>query len=241
MNPLSKKLRDLENNVVGDTPKTKTILQIEDSVEREIHKIAAELLQRRHDVAQQFYNTLKENPNAPVDISALDFTPDEKVIVDKSSAFYHQRVMELFENGIAQFIHLNDPMCKWLFYSRLSWFLSEMQEWLFLLWQERQYYDNPEYSNLCPGEQAKLLEPIDSRWRSWLSEESWTKYYEEHQSQRVADSIKEPTQQEEEEEEKLVERETAEEEAKETKFLKMKCPSCTEKCKWYFEQLGDKK
>ena len=57
----------------------------------------------------------------------------------------------------------------------------------------------------------------------------------------MADSIREPTAQELEEEQKLIERENAEEEAKDAKFLKEKCPGCTEKCKWYFEQTGEKK
>jgi len=33
---------------------------------------------------------------------------------------------------------------------------------------------------LCAGEQEKLTEPIYSKWRKWLTEESWKKYYEEH-------------------------------------------------------------
>ena len=193
MNLISKKLHELENNVVGDAPKTKTVLQIEDAVEGEIHKRAGELLQHQRDIAEQFYNILKKNPKAEVDIHALDFTPDEKAIVDKSNAFYHHRVMELFDNGIAQFIHLNDPFNKWIFYSLFNWFLTEMQDWLFLHWQEEKVYDDPGYFNLCAGEQAKLLEPIYGKWRNWLSEESWNKYYEENLRQRVTDSINEPT------------------------------------------------
>ncbi len=38
MNKISKKLHDLEKNVLDDRPKTKTILYIEDPTEREIHK-----------------------------------------------------------------------------------------------------------------------------------------------------------------------------------------------------------
>jgi hypothetical protein len=85
------------------------------------------------------------------------------------------------------------------------------------------------------------LEPIYGKWRKWLSENSWNKYYEEQEKQKVADSIREPTQQELEEEQKLVELENAEQEAKDAKFLKEKCPSCKEKCKWYYKQIGEKK
>jgi hypothetical protein len=241
MNPISRKLRELENNVVDDIPKTKTVLYIEDATEREIHKRAGDILQRQHDIAVQLHETLKENPKAEINIHALDLTADEKAIVDKSNAFYHYRVMELFDSVIAQHVHLNDPINKWIFYSRFNWFLSEMKDWLWLRWQEEQVYDDPEYFNLCAGEQTKLLEPIYSRWRRWLSEESWNKYYAEHEKQKVADSIREPTPQELKEEQKLIERENAEEEAKDAKFLKEKCPGCTEKCKWYFEQTGEKK
>ena len=50
MNLISKKLHELENNVVGDIPKTKTVLQIDDSTECEIHTRATELLRRQHDM-----------------------------------------------------------------------------------------------------------------------------------------------------------------------------------------------
>jgi hypothetical protein len=241
MNAISKKLHELENNVVGDTPKTKTVLYIEDATEREIHKRAGKLLQRQHDTAEQLYNILKKNPKAEVNIHALDFTPDEKAIVDKSNALYHFRVMELFDVTIAQYCHLNDPINKWIFYSRFTWFLSEMKDWLFLRWQEEQVYEDPEFFNLCAGEQEKRLEPIYSKWRDWLSEESWSKYYENHERQKVVDSIREPTPQELEEDRRQAEQDNAEEEAKDAKFLAEKCPGCTEKCKWYFEQTGEKK
>lgn len=241
MNLISKKLHELENNVVDDIPKTKTVLYIEDATEREIHKRANEILERQRATAEQLHDILKENPKAEVNIHALDLSTDEKAIVDKSNALYHYRVMELFDRAVAQYCHLNDPINKWIFYSRFNWFLSEMKEWLFLRWQEEQVYDDPEYFNLCAGEQAKRLEPIYSKWRKWLSEESWNKYYEEHERRRVADSIREPTPQELEEEQKLIERDNAEEEAKDAKFLKEKCPGCTEKCKWYYEQTGEKK
>lgn len=109
---------------------------------------------------------------------------------------------------------------------------------MFLRWQEDQVYEDPEYFNLCAGEKEKRLEPIYGKWRKWLSEDSWNKYYSEHLKQKVAASIREPTQQELEEEQKLIERGNVEEEAKDARFLKEKSPSCTEKCKRYYEQLG---
>jgi hypothetical protein len=37
---------------------------------------------------------------------------------------------------------------------------------------------------------------------------------------------------------KQVEQDNAEEEAKDAKFLKDKCPSCKEKCKWYYKTVN---
>ena len=241
MNKISKKLHDLEKNVLDDTPKTKTILYIEDPIEQEIHKRAGEILAKQREIAAELYAILKANPKAEINVHALDLTSDEKAIVEKSNALYHHRVMELFDNGVAQYVHLNDPVNKWIFYSRFNWFLSEMRDWLFLRWQEEQVYDDPEYFNLCAGEQKKRLEPIYSKWRNWLSEESWNNYYEENEKKRVADFIREPTPEELEEDQKQIEQDNAEEEAKDAKFLKEKCPDCIEKCKWYFEQTEEKK
>jgi hypothetical protein len=170
---------------------------------------------------------------------------DEKIIVDKSNAFYGHRVMELFDIGIARFIHLNDPLNKWIFYNRSGWFLSEMQKWLFLLWYEKQICDNPEFYKLCPGELAQIRERIESRWRDWLSEESWKRFFEARVEQKLDKSLREAMQQEpeedEEEEEEELEREAALQKANDAKTLREKCPGCAEKCKEYFERRGDKK
>jgi len=144
--------------------------------------------------------------------------------------------MELFDNGVAQYIHLNDPVNKFIFYSRLNWFLNEMGEWLFLRWQEDQIYADPGFFDICPGEQEKRLQPVYSKWRRWLSEESWLKYSEENC--KIKD-LPELTAEQIEEDAKLVASENAAEEANEAKFLKEKCPACPEKCKW-FHSHGEK-
>ena len=89
MNSISRKLHDLEKNVISDTPKTKTVLYIEDSTEREIHKRAGEILTKQREIATELHDILKANPKAEVNIQALDLTSDEKTIVAKSNALYH--------------------------------------------------------------------------------------------------------------------------------------------------------
>ncbi len=239
MDANSKKLRELEKNVISDIPKTKTVLYIDDEVEHEIHKRAGDILSRQRDIATELYDTLKANPKAEINIHALDLDADDQAIVDKSNILYHFRVMELFDKGIGQFVHFNDPICKYVFYSRFTWFLSEMKEWCYWLWWEDQTYDEPGFFDLCAGEQEKRLKPLHEHWRKYLTEDSWKKHCEEHPP-KLQDTLPEMTEEQEEEERKQIEKENAEEEAKDAKILAEKCPSCTEKCKWYFEQVGPK-
>ena len=121
----------------------------------------------------------------------------------------------MFDNGIAQFIHLNDPMSKWIFYSRFSWFISEMQDWLFLCFGKR------DKSMMILNTSTCVLVNKPNFWSrsitggaSGLVKKAGTEYYESHEKQRVADSIREPSPHELEEEEERIERENAEEEAK---------------------------
>jgi hypothetical protein len=234
----SKKLHELEKNVVNDTPKTKTVLHIDDPIECKIHDEAYEILVRQHDAAVELQEMLTANPNAEINIHALDLTPEEKTIVDKSSILMHHRVMELFDHHIAQFVHLNDPIGKWIFYSRLGWFISEMKEWLYWLWRENQVFETPGYFDMCAGEQEKLYQPIRKNWRKWLTENSWKNYYENHPP-KIEQTPPEMTPEEIEEDRKQVEKDNAEEEAKDAKFLKEKCPSCKEKCSWYHETVKE--
>jgi hypothetical protein len=240
LNPISKKLRELENNVIDTKPKTPSYFHITDSSELELHKRAYAILSGQHDKAQELHNNLIKDPKAKVDVGALDLSPDDKAIVDASTKIFRSRVLEVFDVAIAQYCHLNDPVNKWIFYSRFNWFIREMRDWLFLRWREDQIYDAPDFFDLCAGEQERRLAPVYSKWRKYLTEESWSKFYEEH-CRRPASEIPELTAEEIAEDEKLTAQENAEEEAKDAKFLAEKCPGCKEKCKWYHEQIEDEK
>jgi hypothetical protein len=229
MNNLSKKLRDLERNVITETPRGCTRLIIDNVAEVELHRRASESLQSQKAKAEELHKILKENPNAEVDINSLNLSSENQLIVNKSTSLYSHRVMELFDRAIGQEIHLNDPINKWIFYSRFNWFLSEMSEWLFLRWREDQIYSEPGFFNLCKGEQDKRLTPIHAEWRKdWLSPESWSCFYEEHKPQ-LADS----TPEQEAEDAILCEQEEKEDMERDAKFLREKCPTCIHKCIWY--------
>ncbi|HDQ06573.1 MAG TPA: hypothetical protein ENN36_07625 [Candidatus Bathyarchaeota archaeon] len=239
MNRLSKKLRELETNIAPIHIKKGTSRlssECMSDAEQEIHSVAASILKRLKAKAERASEMLEHNPSANVDISELQLSPEQQTIVDTSNRLFAERVMELFDNGVAQYIHLNDPINKFIFYSRLNWFLTEMGEWLFLRWQEDQIYADPDFFDICHGEQEKRLQPVYSKWRRWLTEESWLKYSEENCKMK---ELPELTDEQIEEDAKLVASENAAEEANEAKFLKEKCPACPEKCKWFYSH-GEK-
>lgn len=160
----------------------------------------------------------------------VKLNPEEQTLVFKSSSLITQRVMHLFDLAIGSYIHLNDPMCKWLFYARLNWFLSEMQDWLFLLWREYQTTSAPDFFNLCAGEQERRLKPVYDGWRDWLSEESWQKYYAQHEPKfRRYEDLSPEEKAELEREAEKEEQEEAEWIEQDKRFLRDKCPSCSTK------------
>jgi hypothetical protein len=247
VNTLSRKLRELEINNVAplhiEEGSTRLSPYCMSDAERELHSAALQIMQSLKTKAERASEMLKQNPGADVDVSELQLNPEQQVIVNTSDRLFTERVMELFDNGVAQYIHLNDPVNKFIFYSRLNWFLREMGEWLFLRWQEDQIYDAPDFFNLCSGEQEHRLKPIYDRWRKWLSEESWERYYEQH-CRSAFRSYEDLTPEEKAEEERNAEneeRENAEWVEQDKRFLRDKCPSCIEKCKWYHEQTGNKR
>jgi hypothetical protein len=242
VNQLSRKLHELEKNVISDTPNFEdTRLIIDDDAEQVLHdraKIILENYRRRLGNAQE---ELKCGSGVNVD-DLVKLSPEEQVIVFKSSSLITQRVMHLFDLAVGSFIHLDDPVCKWIFYGRLNWFLSEMQDWLFLLWREHQITGAPDFFTLCSGEQERRLKPVYDKWRDWLSKASLEEYYAKHAPPvRRYEDLTPEEKAELERDEANEEREEAEWIEQDKRFLRDKCPSCTEKCKWYQEQTGENK
>jgi hypothetical protein len=241
VNQLSRKLHELEKNVVSDIPNFEdTYLTINNDVEQRLHDKAKMILVNHRYQSENALKELKNGSGVDVDKS-VELSPEEKVIVSKSSSLITQRVMYLFDLAVGSLIHLDDPICKWIFYSRLNWFLSEMQEWLFLLWRENQIASAPDFFNICIGEQEQRLKPIYAQWRDWLSKESWEKYCAENKP--PLKTYEDFTPEEKAQYDRDLENEALEEAEwleQDKRFLRDKCPSCTQKCKWYFEQIGEK-
>jgi hypothetical protein len=242
VNRLSRKLRELEKNVVSETPDFEdTRLIIGNDAEQQLHERAKRIMENYRYRLDDAKEVLESGSDVNVDDS-VKLSPEEDAIVFKSSSLITQRIMHLFDLAVGSFIHLNDPLCKWIFYGRLNWFLGEMQEWLFLVYREHQITSAPDFFTVCAGEQERRLKPVYDEWRDWLSKESWEKYYDEHKPKfrKYEDFTPEEKAQYDRDVE-IEAREEAEWIEQDKRFLREKCPSCKEKCTWYYEQTGKRK
>ena len=115
-----------------------------------------------------------------------------------------------------------------------------MGEWLFLRWQEDQIFADPNFFDICPGEQKRLLNHVYEKWRNWFSPESWDKYWSDHVTFRSYEDLTPEEKAKLEQDSQLEEKEEVEWTEQEKKILHDKCPKCKTKCKWYYEQMKEK-
>ena len=194
MNKLNKRLDEIEKNILTNRPKGKTHITMDDPSEIALHQEANEIRQFRIAAINKLIETFSENPNIDIDkdLEALELSPHNQQIIDRSDSFVLHRVLEVFDDIIGMPIHQNDLFYKYLFNARLGWFLRDMIEWFSMRRQEDRILSQPGFSDLCWGEQQKQLAPLYANWkRDLLSEESWKRYYNKHPMQ-----IKESTNQE---------------------------------------------
>lgn len=252
MNTLSRKISDLEKNVISDDPKPEdTYLGTNNKNEIELFKRANQIQEAQKQRVIELEEKMKANPTVDytADLkAALELSTEDQAIVEQANFIYYQRVMHLFDNAVAQHCHLNSPMEKYIFYTRLNWFLSEMKEWLYLLWKEHEITSQPGFFDLCAGEQEQKLKEVYDNWREWFSKESFYRYSERHHltksmeeiQQELANRTPDQIAKDEIEEQKEQEEDRKWEE-QDKRYLKEKCPTCPTKCKWYNKQTQKEK
>jgi len=222
MNPLSKKLRELEKNVLPEQPKKETSRWGFDNGDSELNK-----------VEQQFYDTVQAIGR---NTAAEDMTPDKVELILKANRFVTFRILDLFDMWAKGIICYNDPLMIHIFTLRFYWFLDEVSKQISQQYEEERIFDDPDFTDLCPGEQDKRLAPLYAKWRRDLfTKESFTRFCDEHMK-----PLPELTPEQEKEMEKL-EQLDREAEERELRLLAEKCVSCSEKCKWYSEQIEESK
>ena len=241
MNVLSKKLHELENNIIDFSVEDgSTIIsnQCMNPGEVELHNKAIKLTEARKDFANQLYKKLENNPKE--DISEINrfFSEKEKTIVDASQRLYLLRAIDVMNVALFQHIHLNQPMQKALFYMRFHWFLDEMQEWLWLSYLEQHISED---KNMCEGEKEKLLEKqVYKKWRKWFATNSFKKWMKKNNASLFKKTKDFSPQELEEMEKREVELET-QYKAEDLAEIKGRCSNCKEKCKWYHETVSELK
>ena len=242
MNSLTRKVGELEKNVISDNPSPEdTYLGTNNKDEIELFRLANQIQERQKQRALELQEKMKLNPAGDYKAemeAVLELSDKDQAIVRQADRIYTQRVMHLFDNAVAQYAHLNDPLAKYIFYSRFYWFLSEMKDWLYHVYMEDKIESEPGFFDLCEGEQDQKLKQVYDTWRKdWLSPESFERWCKAHPDPvpKVKLSPEEEAKAEAEDE-ALTEKENKETDENNAKYLKEKCPTCLTKCKWYNEQ-----
>jgi hypothetical protein len=153
------------------------------------------------------------------------------------------RIMDIFQVFTDAFVTLKDPMANWVFYTRFYWLIEETRKFKHQFDAEIAVFKTPGYWELCEGEQERRLAPVYAAWNHDLfTPESFQRYCEQHHIFKTTEDIQqlnanrtpEQAKQEEleEQQEEQEEKATAERNAR---YLRDKCPTCTEKCDWFRE------
>ncbi|MBM4401006.1 MAG: hypothetical protein FJ045_03545 [Crenarchaeota archaeon] len=240
MNIVSKKLHELEKNVLPELPEKGTTKitwengDIElDRAESELHRRATQILEAH---AEEMREAVERGETAYTPLS-----PSYQAIVDAANRRLMARILEIFRTFTDAFVTLEDPMANWVFYTRFYWLIEETRKFKEQYDAEEAVFNLPGYWELCEGEQKRRLAPVYAAWNHDLfTPESFQRYCERHHVFKTAEEIQQLTdnrtpeqarqdeleeQQEEDEEKAALERNA--------RYLKEKCPTCAEPCDWF--------
>ncbi len=124
MNILSKRLHELEKNVLPELPEKGTTKitwengDIElDRAETELHRRATQILEAH---AEEMQEALSRGETAYTPLSSSD-----QAIVDAANRRFMARILEIFQVFTDTFVTLKDPMANWVFYTRFYWLIDE--------------------------------------------------------------------------------------------------------------------
>src|SRR4030067_1929643 len=193
MNIVSKKLHELEKNVLPELPeKGTTKITWEngdiklDRAESELHKRATQILEAH---AEEMQEALTRGETAYTPLS-----PSDQAIVDTANRRFMARILEIFQAFTDTFVTLKDPMANWIFYTRFYWLVEETRKFKEQYDAEEAVFEKPGYWELCEGEQRQLLEPVYEAWhRDLFTPESFQRYCEEHHVFKTTEAIQQLT------------------------------------------------
>jgi hypothetical protein len=239
MNALTRKLKKKKKNVINEHPDPEeTYLGIDNKQELELLKMAYNIVKDQDQRLKTLETKQTVNPT-------VDYTDEKNAflalndtfepIVSRASRIVFLRALHIFETAIASQYHLNDPLGKMLFYTRFFWFLDEIRDLIYHRVLEFKIMGESDFFDLCEGVQDEKLKVCNDFGREYFSKESFTQWLKNHPN--TSSNLKSHKELNDTEEEYLTFMET-ERRAKERneRYLKEKCPTCPNKCKWYTEQ-----
>jgi hypothetical protein len=223
MNTISRKLHEIQKQSAIEEP-TEARLFVDNDKEMQLHKTAQQILERHMQNLEEFKNNL-DGSICPV------LTEQEQALVDESSRFMLKRFLLLFQQFAKTFITLGDPTAEHVFWVRFMWLIEESQKFAVQARAENEVLDSPDFFSLCVGEQDRRLKPVYDKWdKNLFTEKSYHDYVEQHFK-----TFKLPPMSKAEIEE--VERQEQADIEFDRQVLKEKCPTCSNPCDWYEEEL----
>jgi len=223
MNTISRKLHEIQKQSAIEEP-TEARLFVDNDKEMQLHKTAQQILERHLKDLENFRNNL-DGSTCPV------LTEQEQALVDESSHFMLKRFLLLFQQFAKTFITLGDPTAEHVFWVRFMWLIEESQKFAEQARAENAVLEAPGFFGLCVGEQDRRLKPVYDKWdKNLFTEKSYRDYVEQHFK-----TFKLPPMSQAEIEE--AERQEQADIEFDRQVLKEKCPTCSNPCDWYKEEL----
>ena len=142
-----------------------------------------------------------------------------------------KRFLLLFQDFAKTFITLGDPTAEHVFWVRFMWLIEESQKFAEQARAENAVLESPGFFGLCVGEQDRRLKPVYDKWdKNLFTEKSYHDYVEHHFM-----TFKLPPMSQADIEE--TERQEQADIEFDRQVLKEKCPTCSNPCDWYEEEL----
>jgi hypothetical protein len=118
-----------------------------------------------------------------------------------------------------------------VFWVRFMWLIEESQKYAEQAIAENAVFDAPGFFGLCVGEQDRRLKPVYDKWdKNLFTEKSYNDYVEQHfKTCKLPPMSKADIEEAERQEQADIEFDR--------QVLKEKCPTCSNPCDWYEEEL----
>ncbi len=160
MNILSRKLHELEKNVLPELPEEGTTRITWENGDTELDRAENELHRRATQILQCSRRRNAGKPLSRGETAYIPLSSDDQAIVDAANHRFMARILEIFQTFTDAFVTYKDPMANWVFYTRFYWLIEETRKFKEQFDAEEAVFNTPGYWELCEGEQERRLAPV---------------------------------------------------------------------------------